>query len=254
MFHIISLLVLIAPLSIIASEAFPTAHRKENIDYNVYLKRALRSRVITEKSLSGSPLSQAKLYGTEKLPKATGWKSLSAMQERFVQTRDARFIEASGGELRRISWMYPDDGCFARAGLFVRNMFHKYAPLPNKVFVFGNLRLNTNFSPRGRVGWWYHTAPIVEVKGQKYVLDPSIEISRPLLLEDWLKRMGDPAKMKVAICGSGTYSPSDTCAKESDGLETRAYNSQLYYLSLEEQRVKSLNLNVTDVLGDNPPW
>lgn len=254
MFHIITLLVLIAPFSVIASEIFPTAHRKENIDYSVYLKKAFSSRIITEKSINGSPLSEAKPYGTTQLAKVTGWKSLQTMQERFEQTRDSRFIEASGGELRRISWMYPDDGCFARAGLFVRNMFHKYAPLPNKVFVFGNLRVNTIFSPRGRVGWWYHTAPIVEVKGQKFVLDPSIELSKPLPLEEWMKRMGDPAKMKIAICGSGTYSPSDSCAKESDGMELRAYKSQLYYLSLEEKRVQGLNLNVTDVLGDNPPW
>lgn len=254
MLHLILLLVLISPYSIKASEIFPSAHRKENIDYNIYVKRALRSNFVTEKSLSGSPLSQAKLYGTTDLPKATGWKSVKAMQERFEEIRDARFIELPGGELRRISWMYPDDGCFARAGLFIRNTFHNYAPLPKKVFVFGNLRVSTKFSPRGKVGWWYHTAPIVEVKGEKFVLDPSIELSKPLSLEEWMKRMGDPAKMKVVVCESGTYSPSDSCSKESDGLEMRAYNSQLYYLSLEEKRIKSLNLNATDVLGDNPPW
>ena len=117
-----------------------------------------------------------------------------------------------------------------------KTAFQKFYPLPGKVFAFGNLTVKTDHSPRGSVSWWYHVAPVVEVEGEKFVLDPAIEFSRPLSLSEWLSRMGDPSRIKVSFCGSGTYIPSDSCDEESDGLELRALGTQRSYLKLEAPR------------------
>lgn len=205
-----------------------SAYRDLNTDYTHYESKY-------DKSLRRTPLGTSTRYDEASLPKATAWTSVSIMQTRFEQMRDIRFLiwRPKPEVLRRISWNYPEDGCYARAALAMKNIFQWFMPLPKKVFVFGNLRVKTQNSSRGVVGWWYHVAPIVEVEGVKFVLDPAIERSQPLKLVDWLSRMGRPEKMKVAICGSGSYFPGDNCDKESDGLELRAERDQQYYLGLE---------------------
>lgn len=200
-------------------------------------------RIYTDKILApGSAQGSARLYGQSALPKATAWTSLEVLKERFEHIRDERFLVWKGNTqvLRRSSWLYPDDGCFARASLAIRNVFRWFHPLPNKIFVFGNLRVKTKNSPRGVVGWWYHVAPVVEVNEVKYVLDPAIEFTRPLPMAEWLARMGRPERMKVAICSSGTYSPGDRCIRETNGLEIQAERAQQHYLTLEWNRMRSM--------------
>ena len=217
-----------------ASDKF-SAYRKINRDYTFYISKLGKVDV-------RSPLSISRFYDGTGLPRARNWTSLELLQSRFEGMRDLRFLiwRPRPNDLRRISWNYPDDGCYARASLGVRNLSQLSFPKPNKIFVFGNLRFKTKNSPRGVVGWWYHVAPIVEVNGVKFVLDPAINRIRPLLLIDWLKKMGDPAKMKVAICASGTFSPKDDCNKISDGIESRGKQSQQRYLGLEWNRMVNL--------------
>lgn len=248
------LLFTLGDFSAIAASGSMSASRNENIDYRVYEKKAFKSIAVIRKSQIATALSSARLFGSSSIPVVTSWESPEALQGLFVEARDTKWLESVGSPSRRIFWMYPDDGCFARAGLMNKYFFQMKAPIPNKIFAFGNLSVNSSFSTRGKVAWWYHTAPIVKVRGQNYVLDPSVEIARPLLLEEWLRRMGDPAQIKIAICSSGTYLPKDACSEISDGTESQATNARGYYLSKESKRVKTLNLNTADVLGDNPPW
>lgn len=249
-------LVLIFTLGVLSAHAASvmSAARKENIDYRVYEKKAYESIGSSRKSQVDSALSNARLFGSTPIPEVASWETVELMENLFVKARDTKWLESAGSPSRRIFWMYPDDGCFARAGLMNKYFFQSKAPIPNKIFAFGNLSVNSSFSTRGRVAWWYHTAPIIKVGGQNYVLDPSVEIGRPLVLEEWLRRMGDPAQIKIAICSSGTYLPKDDCSAVSDGTESQASNTRGYYLSKEAKRVKDLNLNATEVLGDNPPW
>src|SRR4030088_893974 len=110
-------------------------------------------------------------------------------------------------------------------------------------------------SPPGQVSWWYHVAPIVEVGGQKIVLDPAIEPHHPLKLEDWLAQMApNISQLKVAICASGTYGPYDLCDQATDGIEQPAQDDQVYYLNSEWGRLVDLNRNPNNELGDSPPW
>jgi hypothetical protein len=208
-------------------------YRTLDKDYTLYLGKA-------EKILGRSALGSAKYYNEENLPKATKWASLEQLQKRFYSIRDERMLSWKGKE-RRLSWLYPDDGCYARAAMVMRNIFRSYAPMAKKVFVFGNLRVKTRNSSRGVVGWWYHVAPIVEVDGVKYVIDPSIEYAQPLPLKDWLSRMGKPEKMRVSICSSGTYVPGSNCESDSDGIETRAENAEQFFLAKEMSRMQQMN-------------
>lgn len=233
-----------------------SAYRPLNVDYTVYEKKVIETEV-AEKVFRRSPIGSARLYtGDEKLPKGVGWKSVPDMQERFEKFRDDRFMKdpADPNNLRRISWLYPKDGCWTRAALFNRQAFREFIPIPSKVFAFGNLRVKTPNSRRGVVGWWYHVAPLVQIGNDRYVLDPSIEPTRPLLLKEWLGKMGKPERIKVAICGSGTYSPGDSCDKESDGVEARAERAQREYLALEKRELQAMGRNPADELGNNPPW
>lgn len=242
------------PLVSFASEENVSAYRNLKTDYTVYEQKA--SKFTDDKILRTTPLNTARLYSEENLPEITSWKSMEDLQRRFEEIRDERFLPhpKKPNVLRRIAWLYPKDGCFARAALFNRASFRKFIPIPNKVFAFGNLRVKTPYSTRGVVGWWYHVAPIVEVGNTHYVLDPSIEATRPLTLKEWLERMGNPAKIKVSICGSGTYSPGDSCDKRTDGMELRAERTEKYYLSLEESELKKLGQESERTLGEEPPW
>lgn len=225
-----------------------SAYRHPDTSYTVYEERASRWKApeeIEDEEISnanfsrrGSALKVARLYKEEELLPSTSWRA-ETLQTRFEQMRDAKVIEAADGP-RRLSWMYPDDGCYARAALANRTLFEMFLPVPKKVFAFGNLRVETENSPQGFVSWWYHVAPIIEVKDMKYVLDPSIEMSRPLPLKEWLSRMGTPEQIKVAICEDGTYAPSDSCGKETDGLELKAEIAQKMYTNYEKNRLQKL--------------
>lgn len=96
-------------------------------------------------------------------------------------------------------------------------------------------------------------APIVQFGADNYVLDPAIEAERPLLLKEWIERMGNPKTIKVSICESGSYSPGDNCPKETDGLEVRAERTGKHYLALEEKELKRMGRNQEAELGDAPP-
>jgi len=156
---------------------------------------------------------------------------------------------------RRSSWLYPDDGCYARAQLINRNLLQWMSTAPKKIFVFGDLNVKTANSPYGEVTWWYHVAPIVQVQGVKFVLDPSVDPIRPLKLEEWLSAMAaNPGELEVAVCGSGSYTPLDSCDKEANDKEPEAERDQAFFLSPEWERVENLGRDPEKELGDDPPW
>lgn len=243
--------------SVLAADfAGRSARREPGVSYHAY-KSHLKALSESSRFRSATPMDEAKPFGTAVLPAATEWPSEAVMLERFKQFRDHRFVHDSSRPdfLRRSTWLYPDDGCFARASLAVLNL-HKWSyEAPSKVFVFGDLQVETKNAPWGSVSWWYHVAPLVEVNGQKYVMDPSIEPKHPLKLAEWLGRMSErPEALEVAVCGSGSYTPDDICAKRTDGIERTALTDQGYFLSAEWYRLEELNRNPERELGEYPPW
>jgi hypothetical protein len=232
-----------------------SAYRQIDTDYSFYEWRSLQQH--SKPRLRGTtPIRSANFFSESlSIKRPQTWRSLPDLQQRFEKIRDERFLTVSGEpSLRRISWLYPQDGCWIRAALFNRNAFRLFVPIPDKIFAFGNLRVKTANSSRGVVSWWYHVAPIVSVGSEKYVLDPALEAGKPLVLKEWLARMGTPEKIKIAICGTGTYSPNDNCNKHTDGMELKASAAQKRYLQLERQELLKLGRNPEQELGETPPW
>jgi hypothetical protein len=232
------------------------AHREPGVSYLNYMMQAAVLPQAAAPPLT-TPVDESKTFEQATLPAATAWESKELMLQRFQEMRDLRFmqLDSKPNFPRRISWLYPDDGCFARAQVAVRNLIRSSYAAPSKVFVFGDLNVSTVNSPYGTVNWWYHVAPIVEVDGEKFVLDPAIEPSRPLPLAEWLGKMNpEPGKLSVAICQSGSYHPYDDCARVNDGDEAQAQSEQEWFLDSEWSRLVELNRDPEKELGDSPPW
>lgn len=261
MLHFVSILAAMLCLSPAWSQSFQdkSARREPGVSYQAYKSRMTIFNLGRAASpfTSRSAVDSAVRFGDGNLPKATAWTSEKEMLQRFRQFRDVRFLSdrAHPNFPRRSTWLYPDDGCFARAALVNRNLTRLSVTVPSKVFVFGDLNVHTPNAPGGEVTWWYHVAPLVEVGDRKFVLDPAIEPRFPLPLEEWLAKMsGTPQNLEVAVCGSGSYTPYDSCEKVTDGLENEAESDQMGYLGPEWSRLESLNRDPRRELGDNPPW
>jgi Glutaminase len=233
-----------------SSSGMVSAKRELGVDYSIY-----ENQSVPEKSLDSYSTAQgaSRKYTGQGLPSAVAWTPEN-LSTGFTKIRDERSLDWSRRQNfpRRIFWLYPNDGCFARAALANRMLKTSNYPVPNTVYVFGNLKVQTENSPWGYAAWWFHVAPVVEVNGEKFVLDPALDPHNPLKLQDWLAKMGDPSKMKVAICGSGTYSPSDDCADQSPALP--ASSTKTFYLNQEWDQQAKIGHKPEVVLGENPPW
>lgn len=188
--------------------------------------------------------------------KVTVWKDYATIQENFEKVRDIRFVVEPGinKNLRRSTWMYPDDGCFARAQLMEDNLAEWGEQPTTKIFVFGDLLVKSPNAMGGSVGWWYHVAPIVSDGQKNYILDPAIDPLRPLEVNEWLARMGNPSKMKVSVCNTQSYTPYSDCYAPLAHEASTAMSDQTYFLSAERERIKRLGRDADQELGDNPPW
>jgi hypothetical protein len=173
---------------------------------------------------------------------------------RFAQIRDEKILTDGQARARRLTWLYPDDGCYARAEMAVNRLESLGSPvIPVKIFAFGNLTVKTNNTPSGWVSWWYHVAPIVKVDAEYYVIDPAIEPNAPLRVQDWYTRMGG-GQIQLSICNSHTYDPEGSCENASQSQQDQANSDERYFLGLEWDRVLSLGRDPNKELGDEPPW
>jgi hypothetical protein len=180
------------------------------------------------------------------------------LMETFVFIRDLRFVSSEDKPdfLRRLSWLYPDDGCSTRAGFmsFLLTQ-HIGLPQPMRLFIFGDLRVATEQHPRGQVSWWYHTALVLRVENEIYVIDPSLSFKRPLKIEEWIALQADTSEnVELSLCLSGAYSPRSLCDRQQLESEGTLLSHQEIYLKPEWTRQLELGRNPEQVLGDEPPW
>ncbi len=192
--------------------------------------------------------------------------SAHELQDAFEWLRDLRFLRdpepGRDTEPRRISWLYPDDGCFARAAMMRRKFVEWESDNslprsrgPQKVFVFGSLRVETNNSPSGMVRWWYHVAPIVRVGDEVLVVDPALSPAEPLTLTDWaLRQSNSLGSLRFALCEPYAYDPGSSCLDPGEDSESRADAHQQTYLRREWSRQIRLGRDPERVLGEEPPW
>lgn len=190
------------------------------------------------------------------------WQSYEQVEKYFFLIRDARFIEdpQHQGVYRRISWMYPDYGCNPRAFFAIEYLKqYKDLPLPNKIFIFDiveslSFSVDTPFSKRGHVNWNDHVALAVRVEDQVYILDPAIELTHPLELDEWIARMTeDVSKKSFSVCHHDAFEPWSLCY-EPEYVVKKATKHQNICLRKERKRVEKLGMDPTEVLGDTPPW
>lgn len=182
--------------------------------------------------------------------------SLAELQEQFMYIRDSRFIKTDRPEFpRRITWLFPDDGCYARAELAKFELKKNDFPEPKKIFVFGNLEAVSNNAPYGSVNWWYHVAVTYRVGQDVYVFDPALEPTRPLKLSEWNDAVGGSESfVDYSICSADTFDPSADCYHPTPMDYEASINAQKPFLDPEWWRIIELNRNPEEELGNNPPW
>ena len=175
----------------------------------------------------------------------------------FRQLRDHRFLHTSilSRFPRRISWLYPDEGCFVRAELMERLLEQWGYQTAAKIFAFGDLKLVTENSPEGFVTWWYHVAIAFRKDNKVYIFDPGMEPRWPLYFEEWASQMSKfPSAVTYAVCEPGTISPFDDCRNPKKRSLSLIEKYQKEFLELEWDRMLYLRKNPNKVLGEEPPW
>ncbi len=184
--------------------------------------------------------------------------TIKKSDEMFEYIRDTRFLFLPSDTkfARRVSWLYPQDGCWTRAAV-ARHMADQkgYGEL-HKLFIFGNLHVKTKNAPGGSVSWWYHVvAAFKDDLGKVRVVDPAIDPGGPMLLEDWVKTMvSDPKSAKYSLCSSATYHPGDFCDQKNNRSDEFGEEDQETYLDYEWDNLLRLGREPKDELGDLPPW
>lgn len=179
--------------------------------------------------------------------------------EHFQKSRDLRFMTTSNQPnfQRRLSWLYPDDGCFARAELVNAKAQEWGKGRPYRLFSFGDLTVQTSHHPNGKVSWWYHTVPIVksETSQEVLVLDAAIDPMKPLPWKDWLlKQVPSLSNVKVSVCDGNAYGPSSQCTGSTAQTSSALSSQKNTFLPREWNRQVALGRDPNQVLGDAPPW
>ncbi|MFE6922020.1 protein-glutamine glutaminase family protein [Nocardia sp. NPDC057663] len=111
-----------------------------------------------------------------------------------------------------IPFMYPDDGCWARAHEMCRLMIGAGLH-PRKVWIQGQLSVDTRNSPDCFVGWAWHVAPTLRVRGTSFpqvhimVIDPAI-FTEPVTEATWKGVQNDPNATLTATDASDFYGGS----------------------------------------------
>jgi hypothetical protein len=218
-----------------------------------YRQRLARYGVRT--ILEDTPLGLAKPLDMLTFEKVPAYQNAAVAIQSFAKVRDTKFIKDTTHNLvRRSSWLFPDDGCFARAALAVQNLKQWNRTAPAKLFIFGNLTVKTANSPDGSVSWWYHVVPIVMVGQQPVIFDPAINQAAPIYLKDWIATMTTDVKtVSFSICKSTSYAPSSPCTVDSTSSEP-ALDHQMMYLNDEWARLLDMKREPIKELGDYPPW
>ena len=188
--------------------------------------------------------------------------SMNQIAAAFSIARDTRFITdpSRANFARRASWLYPDDGCFARADVTGRELQKLGFKRPSKVFAFGSLEMPTRNSPEGVVYWWYHVALAYRTDSgnllsQVQVIDPAGKTDAPLSLTEWAGQFSaDLSGITFSICAPDAYEPGDDCASPMHSSGKRATHDEHEFLNLEWERQSELGRVPEQVLGDAPPW
>lgn len=118
----------------------------------------------------------------------------------------------SGNFMRRGPWLYPNNGCYAKAAHVSALALQKGFQQPGKIYAYGNLEFNSPYAKNGRrVYWRYHMAAAYVFNGEVMVIDPGIS-SSPMTQEQWFSHISPlPNSVRPKYCDVRNYSPLATC-------------------------------------------
>ena len=184
------------------------------------------------------------------------WPETLSLQSAFESIRNERFLldENRPDFLRRISWLYPDDGCYVRAELMSEKLQTLGFPAPTKLFVFGDLVAKTRFSPEGEVRWWYHVVVAYRLRDYLMVFYPAVHSTGPLEMTEWLGRIGADNDSTASICDAAAVSPNSICMGATPSTPEATAQNEARFLRSEWRRMNELELIPENVLGEQPPW
>ncbi len=141
-----------------------------------------------------------------------------------------------------IPFLYPDDGCWARAHEMCRLMIN-LGLSPKKVWIRASaghwLHVDTKNNPACYVNWGWHVAPTLCVRGpgffqmQSMVIDPSLFTS-PVTKATWKSVQGDPGATLTDSDASQYWPGGGTDSTYSDTNVRLAY----YRLQLQNRAIQ----------------
>jgi hypothetical protein len=189
------------------------------------------------------------------LPEWTG--TFEELQEVFEKVRDELAFPSPHNKnfKRRGPWLYPRDGCYAKAAHTAQSVERLGLVRPGKVFTFGHLRLKTPYDTKGWSFWSYHVGTAYRFNNRVVVLDPGVNYKSIMYLEDWLAMTSkDPSKIRVKFCETFTYIPSQKCVGSRRGYEAGTFVHTRDILRREWNNILDLDMRPEKVLGPEPPW
>jgi hypothetical protein len=239
-----------------------SAYRDPNMDWREALK-GCRQTTSAMSPLAGEFVMDNQVpWNQADFTNVPEWSDAD-IKAQFEATRDARNLHADSNLsfARRVSWLYPKDGCYARAQQVVDMAADAKKKLPYKLFSFGNLVVSTPNEPGGVVTWSYHVVPIVKSMTDKqvYVLDAAIDPCAPMPWKTWLlKQVPTLNDVLVAVAAPYAYGPDSPVAGDDPAVarENANYDEQTQgqFLDLEWDNQTKLGRDPNVVLGATPPW
>jgi hypothetical protein len=105
--------------------------------------------------------------------------------------------DVATGPQECIPFLYPEDGCWARADRVCDLLSQRHSLRAAKVWIHGDLSVPTSNSPFCEVIWDWHVAPALRIgTGQPArlaIIDPGVSAEGPLSRRAWKSMMGDKA-------------------------------------------------------------
>lgn len=144
-----------------------------------------------------------------------------------------------------IPFLYPDDGCWARAHEMYRLMLLE-GVTSRKVWIYGNLHVNTKNNPNCQVFWGWHVAPTVCVIGSGWlgwlfrkekVIDPAL-FNSPVSKATWKSVQDDPNAQLAGTHGSIYYRSSNGATQTDPNYAGTNYYLAYYRLQLKNRSLQ----------------
>jgi hypothetical protein len=243
--------------------------KKPEVDFKTYWDTC-RARAAAARGRAGITAAGDTVEGTRSVWSQVDWSvvptwSDSDILAQYPLQRDVRYMTGTNnpGVSRRISWMYPDDGCFSRAEQFNAKVVAAGKPRPYKLFAFGNWLRVYSSNSSDTVYWGWHVVPVVRrTNGEPIVFDAALNPCRPINWKEWLAFMADDVNVfntagsgfAISLASPNAYFPGSLKNGEPSHEADSLVHQQTQYLNDEWTRQVQLGRDPNVVFGPNPVW